>query len=77
MMIGKKIEWSIIESQYPDKWVILDDVTWNQGLVASAVVVAVCSDDNWEQVYIDYLKQGKDYAHIRTSEVDDGVNLVI
>lgn len=73
-MTRTKQNWDSIVSEYPDRWVILDDVSWDHGLVLNAIVIDSCDDDSMEETLLDYLRQGKDYAHVRTCEKDSHVN---
>ena len=76
VMTRKKQSWDSIVTAYPDQWVILDDVSWDHGLVMEGVVIEACNDDTMDAVLTGYLRQGKDYAHVRTSESSRFVNTV-
>lgn len=67
-----------IEKFYPDEWIILGDVKYNEdGALLGGVIIERCTDENIDDAIIKYDNQGKDYLHLRTSTpFNNGVQII-
>lgn len=68
-MTTARYNMSELKKMYPDQWVILDDVEWeNKSTIKGGVLVGVCSDDEISSIRMKYRHEGKKYQYRRTSE---------
>lgn len=67
----ERMTWDEMVEKYPDKWVVLTDVTFEdecRANVESAVVVQVLSDDEEPIVHLRNDRKGINYLYRRTTE---------
>lgn len=67
----ERMTWDEMVEKYPDKWVVLTDVKFEDeghADVESAVVVQVLSDDEESIVHLRNDSQGINYLYRRTTE---------
>ena len=73
-------KWSTIQSDHPDKWVALTDVTTNEGVIISGKVIDECLDQELVEMRRKYrpVNQDKHIWFVRTAEgsIQYGVHLL-
>ena len=68
-MAAQRYQMTDLITKFPDQWVILDDVEWeNRSTVKSGVLVGVCSDRDMSGIRMKNRRAGKKYIYRRTSE---------
>lgn len=68
---GSRLTWQEFVEFYPDKWVILRDVEEEGSTIISAILVEVCTDEEIDERFFEYIKDGKRYEKRRTSELGE------
>ena len=59
--------WKDIQTQYPDKWAILDNREMSGADIVSADLIGVCSDDEVAAKKDESIKKGHTYWFVRTT----------
>lgn len=70
--------WDEIVEQYPDEWIILGDIQYNEdGALIGGIIVERCTDKTVDDAILKYDEQGLDYLHLRTTtSFNNGVQIV-
>ena len=76
-MVSEKslISWENIQKLYPDEWIILGDMRYNEdGALLGGVIIERCTNETVDDAIIKYDLHGKNYLHLRTS-FNNGVQM--
>lgn len=63
-----KLTWQEIVDKYPDKWVALSDVEFDNTEVKSGVVKASCTDSEVASLFMEFKSKGINYYWIRATD---------
>lgn len=65
----ERLTWDEIAKEYPEQWVVLDEVIKDGATIISGIVVHTCSDVDIDSYFFETVKAGKRYTKRRTSEM--------
>lgn len=65
-LIGKRVPWKELVKEYPEKWVILDDVCMIGSDVIDGILIGVCTDETKDKIMLENIQNNRIYDYFRT-----------
>lgn len=63
---SKRYTWEELVDMFPEKWVILDDITFDHSDIVDGILVGVCKDGEKNRIEEENVRNNKIYSYFRT-----------